>query len=281
MKTTFAAADQKKRLLSPPGLEGTYIRTDSRGTRLTLKHGKWQYDDNPWCGSYRATRPDEFTCLIHVVWKSFDCSMEEEYRITRRNTTYWFEQLPDGGATKYRRQEGGHFLADSLPRVRRRLPASPTAVLEERRVVWRHVESNAKATFYLTGESVIRATTTPSPPTSKEPTVVRVTHANPLGRVDADVYIRLGDPKRPLRVKDFDTVSDWRRAVLVEDLLWSDERADWALKGKRSGIGSSWSGTYESKIQFPKGQHQIELKIISRVPEVCSIVLSNWRVYVR
>ena len=68
---------------------------------------------------------------------------------------------------------------------------------------------------------------------------------------------------------------------MVEDLLWSDEREEWVLKSKAKGDTSVWSGTYEAEIQFPKGHHQIELKIISRVPEVCSIVLSNWKVYVR
>ena len=82
-------------------------------------------------------------------------------------------------------------------------------------------------------------------------------------------------------MQDFDTATDWRNAELVEDLTWSDERDEWVLRGKAKGDGSYWSGTYESEIQFPKGHHQIEVKIISRVPEVCSILLSNWKVYVR
>ena len=63
--------------------------------------------------------------------------------------------------------------------------------------------------------------------------------------------------------------------------MTSDERQEWVLKSKAKGDTSVWCGTYEVAIQFPKGHHQIELKIISRVPEVCSIVLSNWKVYVR
>lgn len=128
---------------------------------------------------------------------------------------------------------------------------------------------------------MVRGATIPASPLSKQPTIVRVTHSNSIGRVDSDVFIRLGDPKDPLRVQDFDTVSDWRRAALIEDLLWNEERDDWVWRGRAKGLGSCWSGTYETELQFPKGHHQIELKIISRVPEVCSIVLSNWKVHVR
>jgi hypothetical protein len=145
---------------------------------------------------------------------------------------------------------------------------------------WKQVK-DSKIYFQLTGESVLRAATIPTPPTSKTPTIVRVTHSNVYGRVDSDVFVRLGDPKKPLDVQDFDTVSDWRKAELVEDLLWSDEREAWLERANAKGERSVWSGTYEAEIQFPKGHHQIELKIISRVPEVCSIVLSNWKVYVR
>jgi hypothetical protein len=53
------------------------------------------------------------------------------------------------------------------------------------------------------------------------------------------------------------------------------------LRSKAKGDTSVRSGTYDVDIQFSKGYHQIELKIISRVPDVCSIVLSNWKVYVR
>jgi hypothetical protein len=147
---------------------------------------------------------------------------------------------------------------------------------------WKQVESSAaKVSFYLTGESVVRAVTIPDPPSSKTPTVVRITHSNVYGRVDSEVFVRLGDPSRPLGVQDFDTVADWRKAKLVEDLLWSDEREDWISRSKAKGDTSVWSGTYEAELQFSGGHQQIELKLISRVPQVCSIVLSNWKVYVR
>jgi hypothetical protein len=151
----------------------------------------------------------------------------------------------------------------------------------KRAQTWKQVEdSTAAVSFYLTGESVVRAVTLPSPPGSKSPAIVRITHSNCYGPVDSDVFVRLGNPKKPLDVQDFDTVSDWRKAKLVEDLI-DDEDKGWKPRGKAKATGSYWSGTYEVEIQFSKGQHQIELKIISRVEQVCSIVLSNWKVNVR
>jgi hypothetical protein len=147
---------------------------------------------------------------------------------------------------------------------------------------WKQIEdSDAAVSFYLTGESVIKAATFLAPPKSKTPTTVRITHSNVYGCVDSDIYVRLGDYKNPLDVQDFDTVLDWKKAKLVEDLLWNDKLRKWVLKTKAAGDTSGWSGTYEVELQFPKGYQQVEFKIISRVPEVCSIVLSNWKVYVR
>jgi hypothetical protein len=282
LKRKPTSSARKPRRLTTAGLEGTYIKVGQRTVNLTLKRGKFQWNENPWCGSYRATRPDEFKCMVRVVWKLFDCSSEEEYRITRRRGTYTFEELPSGRKTQFKREDGRLFLADSLAKIRQKPEAHSVVLDRKRQSTWRQIpDSLAKVAFYLTGESVVKGTTIPAPPLSKQPTLVRVTHSNSTGPVDSDVFIRLGDPRHPLGVQDFDTVSDWRRATLVEDLLWNDERNDWVLRGKAKGIGSSWSGTYEAEIQFPKGHHQIELKMISRVPEVCSIVLSNWKVYVR
>lgn len=153
---------------------------------------------------------------------------------------------------------------------------------KKRQVSWKMVEpSTTEIYFELTGESVLHAITIPDPPSSNAPAVIRVSHSNSYGRVDSDIFVRLGDPKKPLDVEDFDTVSDWRKSKLVEDLLWSEKHEEWVLAAKAKGDTSIWCGTYESEIKFPKGQNQIELKIISRVPEVCSIVLSNWSVNVR
>jgi hypothetical protein len=146
---------------------------------------------------------------------------------------------------------------------------------------WKQLEeSTAAVTFYLTGESLLLGATMPSPPNSKAPTVIRVSHSNCYGPVDADIFVRLGNPKKPLDVQDFDTVSDWAKAKLVEDLTETED-GGWKPRGKAKGEGSYWSGTYDAEIQFTKGHHQIELKVISRVEHVCSIVLSNWKVFVR
>ena len=158
----------------------------------------------------------------------------------------------------------------------------PSKAAKKRQPAWKQIEdSNAAVSFYLTGESVVRAAIIPNPPNSRKPAIVRVSHSNCYGPVDSDVFVRLGNPKKPLGVRDFDKVSDWREAKLVEDLIESDEEGGWKPRGKAKGVGSYWSGTCEVEIAFPKGWHQIEIKIISRVEQVCSIVLSNWKVYVR
>jgi hypothetical protein len=155
---------------------------------------------------------------------------------------------------------------------------SATSAQQKRRLI---KDSNATVSFYLTGESVIRAITIPKQPGSKAPTVIRVSHSNEYGPVDSDIFVRLGNPKKPLGARDFDKVSDWKKAKLVEDLSWDDATDDWKPRGKAKGVGSHWIGTYEVELLFPKGQHQIELKIISRGEQVCSIVLSKWKLNVR
>ena len=200
-------------------------------------------------------------------------------RMTRRGKTYTVKELPHGEEFKFKRIDDESFLADLPAGLQRQ---SAAAVTTDNNPRWRLIERwAAKVEFQLTGESIIRATTIPSPPSLKTPTVIRVTHSNPYGFVDSDVFIRLGDPKNPLDVEDFDTVADWRKANLVEDLVSKDGGEEWALRSKAKGNTSVWSGTYEATVQFSKGHHQIEMKIISRVPEVFSIVLSNWKVYVR
>jgi hypothetical protein len=79
---------------------------------------------------------------------------------------------------------------------------------------WKRVEES-KIYYQLTGESVVQAVSIPEPPNSKTSTVIRVTHQNSIGRVDSDVFVRLGNPKAPLKWNAFDTVSDWQQASLV------------------------------------------------------------------
>ncbi len=159
----------------------------------------------------------------------------------------------------------------------RREPASPTRqAATDKQSQWKRIEES-KVYYQLTGESVVQAIVMPDPPRATKPAIIRVTHQNSIGRVDSDVFIRLGNLRAPLNCDNFDTVSDWKKAPVVEDLL-DDGNGGWTLRKKASGAGVPWSGTYEVKMHFPKGKHLIEIKIVSRVPEVCSIVLSNWKV---
>jgi len=261
------------------GLEGCYIQVEHTAIRLVLKDGryKWGARDIYDSGTYAASQPDEFSCVIELSSEFFR-GTRKQCRMTRRGKTYTVKVLPNGEESKFKRYDDMPFLEELRSITRPGLPKNATA----RQRAWKQIQhSSADVSYYLTGESVVRAATFPVPPSSKTPTVVRVSHSNSCGRVDSDVFVRLGDPQRPLDVQDFDTVSDWQRAKLVEDLLWSDEREKWVLKSRAKGSTTAWCGTYEAKIYFPKGHHQIEFKIISRVSEVCSIVLSNWKVYVR
>jgi hypothetical protein len=277
-KKDLPKAKKPKKLKSIPGLEGCYIKVGHTAIRWVLEEGryKWGGRDVHDSGTYVASQPDEFSCIVELASELFR-DARKQCRITRRGKTYTVKELPNGEEHKFKRDDDRLFLAESSAMGQRQVP-----VIADRPRAWKQIENaNAKVSFYLTGESVLKAATIPAPPSAKTPAVVRVTHSNVYGRVDSDVYVRLGDPKKPLGVHDFDKVSDWRKAELVEDLLWSDHREEWVLRSKAKGDTSVWSGTYDVEIQFPQGHHQIELKIISRVPEVGSIVLSNWKVYVR
>src|SRR5262249_37835488 len=116
-------------------------------------------------------------------------------------------------------------------------PAHQAAPEEKKK--WKRVEGS-KVYYQLTGESVVQAVLIPDPPSTKKPATVRVTHQNSLGRVDSDVFVRLGNPKAPLEWDDFDSASDWQQAALVEDLL-DDGEGGWVLRGKARGAGVYWS----------------------------------------
>jgi hypothetical protein len=262
------------------GLEGCYIKVGHTAIRLVLRDGRYQWGarDIHDFGTFTASQPDEFTCILELSSELFK-GTRKQCRMTRRGRTYTVKEVPHGEESKFKRDDEAYCLAELPTGIRHELAVADTS---DKDSPWRQIEHwAAKVEYQLTGESIIRATTSPSPPSSKTPTVIRITHSNSYGLVDSDVFVRLGDPKRPLGVQDFDSVSDWQRAALVEDLLWRDDREEWVLRSKAKGDTSVWSGTYEAEFQFQKGHHQIELKIISRVPEVCSIVLSNWKVYVR
>src|SRR5262249_3363937 len=60
-----------------------------------------------------------------------------------------------------------------------------------------------KVSWQLDGESVLDVDTVPWPPTSKAPTIIRLTHSNVDGPVDeADFFIRVGDLDQPSGPRD-------------------------------------------------------------------------------
>lgn len=279
-KKNPASTKKRKKGKTVAGLEGTYIQVGHTAIRLVLKDGAYQWGarDIHDSGTFTATQPDEFTCLLELSSELLG-GAPKSCRMTRRGKTYTIKELPHGEESKFKRDDETLFLGELPASIRQERAVADTT---DKGSPWRLVEPWAEnVSYHLTGESVIRAATVPSPPSSKTPTVVRITHSNSYGLVDSDVFVRLGDPERPLDVQDFDTVSDWQKAELVEDLLWRSDRNEWVLRRKAKDHNSVWSGTYEVEIQLPKGHHQIELKIVSRVEQVCSIVLSNWKVYVR
>ena len=184
----LARSGRKLQRLSTAGLEGTYVKVGQRGIRLQLERGNFQWNGNPWRGLYTAKRPDDFTCMLRVKWTLFDCSQEEEYRITRRKGTYIFEELPSGSTTKFKRPDGKLFLADSLPLLRRQKARGRSAGVGHREAEqgWKQVQdSNAERTFPENRWSEQPAI--PSPPSSRQRTTIRVTHSNSLGPVATDV----------------------------------------------------------------------------------------------
>jgi len=274
-----ARAKRHKGGAAAKGIEGEYRQVGHTAIRLILKNGRylWGAPDIHDHGTYTAERQDDFSCIIKFRSKAFN--MLKECCVTRRGRTYTLTELPKGGETKFKLKQGKLFLSEMRAGAGKPLSITPRG---EAAPAWKKVEpSTAAVTFYLPAESLIVASAIPARPSSKTPTVIRVTHSNEYGRVDSDVFVRPGDPSRPLGERDLDAVSDWRQAKLVEELLWNDRRQAWVLRSKAKGATSVWSGTYEASIQLPTGRQQIELKIVSRVQAVPSVVLSNWKIYVR
>ena len=266
-----------KRQSKIEGLEGSYYQVGCPAVQLfTLKDGKYQMGFD--VGAYTAELENEFSCVINLASKLFKGpSKTRRYRLIRRGKTYTLYDFMTEQVIKYNRRDGVLFLAES-PLGKASQPAASAPAPGS----WKKIEDkNADKSFFLTGDSLLHAATIPKPPTAKGRTLVRVTHTNTYGCVDSDVFVRLGNPKKPLGVEDFDTVSDWQQAKRVEDLVLDGKTDKWVVRTKKNGEDTTWSGTYEVELQFPKGYSQIELKLISRVPAVCSIVLSNWKVFVR
>jgi hypothetical protein len=257
-----------------PPLEGSYVDLENTNARLLLRKGNYQWGSREIFehGKYKIITSDKHSVLLAFASALLPQAPPKKYTLTRRGRHYVLTEVSRRAwETVFTREDGKVFLANTL------LKAMCEGGKKMRR--WKQLnDSNQAVSFYLTGESVIRAVTVPKQPKSSTPTIVRISHSNCYGPVDSDIYIRLGDPKKPLGVQDFYTVPDWRKATLVEELI---DNGGWTPRAGAKGTGFHWSGTYELEVQFPKGWHQVELKVISRIEQVCSIVLSNWKVFAR
>lgn len=163
----------------------------------------------------------------------------------------------------------------------------------ERRKVERKLErkrSGRKAvmesgTFWqLEGESDLHAVTIPAPPKADVAVTVRLTHSNSDGPFDElEFFVRVGDPDKPTEQDDLDLADDWVQACLVEELVFVDDQEILRSEAHEPFKEiTPWWGTYDAQLTFPAGRHSIEIKIVSRQPELhSSAVLSDWHVEVR
>ena len=140
-------------------------------------------------------------------------------------------------------------------------------------------------TFWqLDGESDLHAITIPDRPKANALTTVRLTHSNSYGPFDqADFFVRVGSPSKPTAQDDLDSVRDWVRAELVEELVTIDDEEMLRSEAHEPFEDETpWEGTYDAQLTFHPGQHSIEIKIISQHPELLrSLVLSGLEVEVR
>jgi hypothetical protein len=159
------------------------------------------------------------------------------------------------------------------PRQRRvRTKTAPRKVVRGSEIVWE-----------LGGESDLSAATLPHPPTAREATTVRLTHSNTCGPVEeADFFVRLGELHQPTAAGDLESAADWVPAALVEELVYVDGeeiRRSEALEPFEEE--TPWSGTYEARLRLPAGRQRLEIKVVSRRPELLqSQVLADWEVNV-
>lgn len=138
--------------------------------------------------------------------------------------------------------------------------------------------------WQLQGESDLYTLTIPDPPKAGTPTIIRLTHSNTYGPVDeVDFYVRIGDPNNPTDQADLDSSPDWVKARLIEELVYVDDEEILRSEAQEPFEDETpWEGTYEAQLTIPPGQHSIEIKIISRIPELLtSTVLSDWNITVR
>jgi hypothetical protein len=147
----------------------------------------------------------------------------------------------------------------------------------------RKVIRDSETFWQLEGESDLYAITIPDPPRSGAATTVRLTHSNVYGPFDAlDFFVRIGDPAKPTDQDDLDSANDWVQARLVEELVTVDDEEMLRSEAEEPFEDETfWEGTYEAELNIPAGRHSIEIKVISRRPDLHhSMVLSGWEVSV-
>jgi len=142
---------------------------------------------------------------------------------------------------------------------------------------------DTETSWQLDGESMLHAVVMPDPPKPNAPATVRLTHSNVYGPFDdADLYVRVGDPANPTDQGDLDSKRDWMKAKLVEELVIVDDEEMLRSEAEEPFEDETpWEGTYEAQLRFPAGRRSIEIKVVSRQPELLSsLVLSDWEVLV-
>ena len=147
---------------------------------------------------------------------------------------------------------------------------------------WKAVR-DTETFWQLEGESDLHVATIPDPPKPGALTVIRLTHSNSYGPFDdAQLFVRLGDPKNPTMQGDLDSAKDWTKAKLVEELVFvDDEEMPRADADEPFEDETPWDGTYEAQLVIPEGFHSIEIKIVSGQPDLLrSMVLTGWEVSV-
>jgi hypothetical protein len=137
--------------------------------------------------------------------------------------------------------------------------------------------------WQLDGESMLHAAVVPDPPKANIPTIVRLTHSNCYGPFDeAEFFVRVGDPARPSGQEDLNSAKDWVKARLIEELVTVDDEEMLRSEAEEPFEDETpWEGTYDAVLNLPAGRRSIEIKILSRKPDLLrSMVLSDWGVSV-
>jgi hypothetical protein len=153
---------------------------------------------------------------------------------------------------------------------------------KERRL--RKAIRDSETFWQLEGESDLYAITIPDPPSSGVSTTVRLTHSNSYGPFDEiDFFVRIGDPTKPTNQDDLDSAADWVQSRLVEELVTVGAKETLRSEAQEPFEDETpWAGTYDAQLVFSAGRHSIEVKVVSRHPELLlSIVLTGWELSVR